>query len=109
MAKYILKRMVYMALTLLIVTSVTFFLLHAIPGDPITKMVQDLPEETRQTYLRTYGFDRPVWEQYFLYMRQLLTGDLGQSLRYPGRKVARSWPLTPRFRPWWGALPWPSA
>ena len=88
MAKYILKRIVYMALTLLIVTSVTFFLLHAIPGDPITKMVQDLPEETRQAYLRTYGFDRPVWEQYFLYMRQLLTGDLGQSLRYPGRKVA---------------------
>ena len=88
MAKYILKRILYMALTLLIVTSVTFFMLHAIPGDPITQMVQDIPEETRQTYLRTYGFDRPVWEQYFLYMKQLLTGDLGQSLRYPGRKVA---------------------
>ena len=88
MAKYIVKRIVYMVLTLLIVTSITFFLLHAIPGDPITKMVQDLPEETRQTYLRTYGFDRPVLEQYFLYMKQLFTGDLGQSLRYPGRKVA---------------------
>ena len=51
-------------------------------------MVEDLPEETRQAYLRTYGFDRPVLEQYFLYMKQLFTGDLGQSLRYPGRKVA---------------------
>ena len=88
MAKYILKRILYMALILLVVTTITFFLLHAIPGDPITKMVQDLPEETRQAYLRTYGFDRPVLEQYFLYMKQLLTGDLGQSLRYPGRKVA---------------------
>ena len=88
MAKYILKRILYMALVLLVVTTITFFLLHAIPGDPITKMVQDLPEETRQAYLRTYGFDRPVLEQYFLYMKQLLTGDLGQSLRYPGRKVA---------------------
>lgn len=88
MAKYILKRILYMALILLAVTTVTFFLLHAIPGDPITKMVQDLPEETRQAYLRTYGFDRPVFQQYLLYMKQLLTGDLGQSLRYPGRKVA---------------------
>ena len=88
MAKYILKRIFYMALILLIVTTITFFLLHAIPGDPITAMVQDLPEETRQTYLRTYGFDRPVIEQYFMYMKQIFAGDLGQSLRYPGRKVA---------------------
>ena len=68
MAKYILKRILYMALILLIVTTITFFLLHTIPGDPITAMVQDLPEETRQIYLRTYGFDRPVIEQYFLYI-----------------------------------------
>ena len=39
MAKYILKRILYMALILLVVTTITFFLLHAIPGDPITKMV----------------------------------------------------------------------
>jgi len=88
MAKYILKRIAYMALVLFVVTSVTFFLLHAIPGDPITAMVQDLPEETRQSYLAAYGFDRPVTEQYLLYLRRLLSGDLGASLRYPGRRVA---------------------
>lgn len=88
MFKYILKRIAYMALVMLVVTTITFFLLHAIPGDPITAMVQDLPEETRQNYLAAYGFDQPVGKQYLLYLRQLLTGDLGQSLRYPGRKVA---------------------
>ena len=88
MAKYILKRIAYMALVLFVVTSITFFLLHAIPGDPITAMVQDLPEETREAYLAAYGFDRPVGEQYLLYLRQLFSGDLGASLRYPGRKVA---------------------
>lgn len=88
MAKYIMKRIGYMVLVLLVVVTITFFLLHAIPGDPITAMVEDLPEETRQAYLRTYGFDRPVFEQYLMYMKQLFTGDLGQSLRYPGRKVA---------------------
>ncbi|MBO5496262.1 MAG: ABC transporter permease [Oscillospiraceae bacterium] len=88
MVKYILKRIGYMALVMLVVTTITFFLLHAIPGDPITAMVQDLPEETRQNYLAAYGFDQPVGKQYLLYLRQLFTGDLGQSLRYPGRKVA---------------------
>ena len=88
MAKYIFKRILYMALVMLTVTTITFFLLHAIPGDPITAMVQDLPEETRQTYLAAYGFDQPVGKQYLMYLRQLLTGDLGRSLRYPGRKVA---------------------
>ncbi len=88
MAKYILKRIFYMALVLLIVTSVTFFLLHAIPGDPITSMVQELPEETRTAYLKSYGFDQPVRKQYLLYMKQLFAGELGSSLRYPGRKVA---------------------
>lgn len=77
-----------MALVMWIVTSITFFLLHAIPGDPITAMVQDLPEETRQAYLAAYGFDQPVGKQYLMYLRQLFSGDLGQSLRYPGRKVA---------------------
>lgn len=88
MAKYILKRTVYMALVLLIVTSATFFLLHAIPGDPITSMVQELPEETRAAYIKNYGFDQPVGKQYLLYLKQLFSGDLGSSLRYPGRKVA---------------------
>ena len=88
MAKYILKRILYMALVMWIVTSITFFLLHAIPGDPITAMVQDLPEETRQAYLVSYGFDQPVGKQYLMYLKQLFSGDLGQSLRYPGRKVA---------------------
>lgn len=77
-----------MLLVLLAVTAITFFLLHAIPGDPITAMVKDLPEETRKNYLAAYGFDRPVAQQFVLYMRQLLLGDLGSSLRYPGRKVA---------------------
>ena len=88
MLRYILKRILYMALVMLIVTTITFFLLHAIPGDPVTAMVQDLPEETRKAYMAAYGFDQPLAKQYFMYLRQLLSGDLGQSLRYPGRKVA---------------------
>lgn len=53
-----------------------------------SKMVQDLPEETRELYLEQYGFDQPKIVQYIRFMKQLLQGDLGSSLRYPGRKVA---------------------
>ena len=76
-----------MLLVMLIVTTITFFLLHAIPGDPITSMVQDLPEETRQAYMSAYGFDKPIFVQYLLYMKNLFTLNLGVSLRYPGREV----------------------
>lgn len=87
MWKYILKRVGYMLLTLLAVVSITFLLIHSIPGDPFTSMVEDLPEETRALYLERYGFDQPLGVQYIRYLRQLLNGDLGSSLRYPGRKV----------------------
>ena len=87
MLKFVLKRLGYMVIVMFIVTTITFFLVHSIPGDPISAMVQDLPEETREVYLAKYGFDQPVYIQYINFMKQLLTGDLGASLRYPGRNV----------------------
>lgn len=89
MWKYILKRLGYMLLTLFVVVSITFVLVHSIPGDPFTSMVEDLPEETRDLYMEKYGYDQPLLVQYVRYMKQLLTGDLGESLRYPGRKVTQ--------------------
>lgn len=87
MVQYILKRIGYMALVLAVVVTITFFLVHSVPGDPVSAMVQDLPEETREIYLAKYGFDQPLHMQYVKFVRQLLSGDLGQSLRYPGRRV----------------------
>ncbi len=88
MLKYILKRFAYMLLTLLVVTTITFFLVHAIPGDPLTAMVEDMPEETRAVYMAKWGFDQPILVQYGKYMGQLFRFDLGASLRYPGRLIA---------------------
>ena len=79
MWKYILKRFAYMLLTLLVVTTITFFLVHAIPGDPLTAMVEDMPEETRAVYMAKWGFDQPIVVQYGKYMLQLLHFDLGAS------------------------------
>ena len=88
MVRYILKGVLYMVLVMLIVTTLTFFLVHSIPGDPFSAMIQDLPEETRVLYMEKYGFDQPLIVQYVCFMKQLFSGDLGSSLRYPGRTVA---------------------
>lgn len=88
MAKYILKRISYMILTLFIITSATFFLMHSIPGDPLAYMAKNLPEQTRENYYAKYGLDKPKTEQYGIFLKNLLTkGELGESLRYPGRSV----------------------
>ncbi len=88
MAKYILKRIGYMFISLFCIITLTFFLMHSIPGDPLAHMAKNLPEQTRANYYQKYGLDKPLGEQYVLFMKNLVTkGDLGESLRYPGRSV----------------------
>ena len=47
MTKYIIRRLVEMALTLFIIATATFFLLEAVPGDPLTQRADRLPEQSR--------------------------------------------------------------
>ena len=91
MGKYILKRIGYMLLTLLIVLTITFFLMHSIPGDPLAHMAKKLPEQIRINYMKKYGLDEPVIIQYLKFLKNVVTkGDLGESLRYPGRSVTET-------------------
>ena len=88
MAKYIAKRAGYMIFVLFVVTTITFFLMHNIPGDPLTALVQKLPEQTKANYYAKYGLDKPVVEQYLVFIKGIVTeGTLGESIRYPGRMV----------------------
>lgn len=91
MGKYIMKRIGYMVLTLWIVVTITFFLMHSIPGDPLAHMAKNLPEQIKLNYYQKYGLDKPVIVQYGTFMKNLITkGDLGESLRYPGRSVTET-------------------
>ncbi len=91
MAKYILKRFAYMILTLFIITAITFFLMHSIPGDPLSHLARNLPEQTRENYYEKYGLDKSTIEQFFIFLKNVVTeGDFGESLRYPGRKVTET-------------------
>ena len=91
MVKYILKRTAWAILTLLAVVTVTFFLMRSIPGDPLAGLARALPEETKAAFMAKYGLDKPLFDQYLIYMKGLLTEfDLGESLRYAGRPVLKT-------------------
>jgi peptide/nickel transport system permease protein len=60
---------------------ITFFVSHALPGDPsFAALGPDARPEERAAFRRDFGLDRPIPEQYLIYMNKLLHGDLGRSL-----------------------------
>jgi len=85
MAKYILKRLFISLITIFVLVTATFFLMKLLPGDPF--MNDKVPEEIQQKQLAYYGLDKPVFEQYLIYMGNLLKGDFGTSMKYVGREV----------------------
>lgn len=88
MVTYIIKRVLYMAMVLFIVVSITFFMIHSVPGDPLTSSVMNLPDEVRDNYYARYGLDKPLFEQYLRFWKLLFTeGSLDESIKYPGRMV----------------------
>ncbi|MDO5337965.1 MAG: ABC transporter permease [Eubacteriales bacterium] len=91
MKKFIIRRVGYMLITLLVIITATFFLMHSIPGDPLAHMARNLPEQTRENYYAKYGLDKSTGEQFVIFMKNLITkGDLGESLRYPGRNITET-------------------
>lgn len=86
MNRYIIKKTLFSILTLLIVVTLVFFMLRAIPGGPFTRE-KPLPEATRERLEEAYGLNEPLLVQYFTYMGNLFTGDLGPSFRKPAYTV----------------------
>ena len=71
-----------------IIATATFFMMHSIPGDPLGAMANKLPEQAKANYYAKYGLDKPKTEQYAIFMKNLITnGDLGESLKYPGKSI----------------------
>lgn len=87
MLKYILKRIVSGAITILILITVTFFLMRAIPGSPFTKGEQSMPPEVTARLNAKYGMDKPLFQQYLTYLGNILRGDFGESFKKIGNTV----------------------
>lgn len=86
MLKYTLKRGIIALLTIWIIITITFFLMHAIPGDPFTNEKKIQPQ-IMENMKKKYGLDKPLIVQYGKYLQNLLKGDLGDSMKYKNRSV----------------------
>lgn len=85
MGKYVVKRILLAVLTVFVICAITFFLMHAVPGGPFNKE-KALSEATIAALNARYNLDKPVWQQFLLYMKNLLRGDFGVSLKN-GREI----------------------
>ena len=88
MLKYIIKRLLVGVLTLFILATITFFGVHAMPGDPFSQEGRGLSPEVYAALEEKYGLDKPISEQYLIYMNNALHGDFGESISKRGQQVS---------------------
>ena len=86
MTKYIIKRLLMAVLTVFVVATLTFFLMNAVPGGPY-EAEKAISPQARAALEAKFGLDQPLFKQYLTYMRNILHGDFGPSLKQRGREV----------------------
>lgn len=87
MIKYVLKRLLYGAVTLFALMAITFFLMHSIPGSPFAGEMAKLPANVKQLLIEHYQLDKPTYIQFLSYLSNVIRGDFGTSLVRKGTYV----------------------
>src|SRR6266851_7365941 len=98
MLLYLFGRLTGIVVVFIIVSMLAFALMHSVPGGPFDEEKAPLPPAAKENILHKYGLDRPLYEQYGLYMWNALHGDFGISFQSPTETViqliARTWPTS---------------
>ncbi len=84
--KFLIKRIAMGLVTLWLVITITFFLIHMLPGDPF-QSEKAIPPKVKENLMAKYHLDRPLGEQYVQYLKNIAKGDLGASMKVRGRTV----------------------
>ncbi|MFG6149744.1 ABC transporter permease [Halobacillus sp. B23F22_1] len=103
MARYILKRFILMVVTVLIIATLTFFLMNLLPGSPLNE--ERSTNETVQRNLEAhFNLDEPLVVQYVLYLKSIATFDFGPSIKQPTETVnsllGRGFPISAELGIW---------
>ena len=88
MLKYILKRLGIGLITLLILSTITFFGVRAMPGDPFEQENKVMAPETYAALQEKFHLDKPLSEQYVIFLRNAVHGDFGESISKKGQQVS---------------------
>ncbi|RME84447.1 MAG: ABC transporter permease [Caldilineae bacterium] len=99
MTKYIIRRFLYSIPVLFAITLFTFVVVQALPGGPFSTVGEkSMPEHMRVIMERRYGLDKPIYEQFWLYLKRLAQGDLGPMFKLRSQTVndvvAQTWPVS---------------
>lgn len=86
MLAYTLKRLLAGVITVWFIATATFMAMHSVPGDPLMSD-KATSAEIRKNLERKYGLDKPVTEQYFIFLGNMLRGDFGISFTQQNRRV----------------------
>ena len=86
MLKYTLGRILSGLVTIWFIATATFLAMHAVPGDPLMNEKATTPEIS-ENLARKYGLDKPIAEQYVIYLGNMVQGDFGISFTQQNRKV----------------------
>jgi oligopeptide transport system permease protein len=86
MLKFVIKRTLVSIPTLLAIITLVFFLVHLIPGNPF-EGDRALSPEALKSLLTQYRLDIPLWQQYLFYLKDLLQGNFGVSMKYLGQPI----------------------
>lgn len=78
---YFTRRLVLAFLAVLVAVVLNFLLIHLMPGDPAHRFYADprVPPEVKEEIIRLFGLDKPLWQQFLIYVRNVLRGELGVS------------------------------
>ena len=86
MLTYTLKRILQAVITVWFIATATFFAMHAVPGDPL-QSDKAVSEEIRANLQSRYGLDKPLAQQYLIYLGNMISGDFGISFTQQNREV----------------------
>ncbi len=86
MPRYVLTRLLQGIITVWFIATATFFAMHAVPGDPLSNE-KATTELIRKNLEERYGLDKPLHQQYLIYMKNMLSGDFGISFTQQNRSV----------------------
>jgi ABC-type dipeptide/oligopeptide/nickel transport system permease component len=98
LGRYILFRLLGLIPVLLIISVITFVLMHEVPGGPWKYGQRPFSDEQLAVLKARYGLDKPLWEQYITWLSGVVVFDFGISFKHPDEKVIdlirRTWPTT---------------
>ncbi len=98
MLRFILRRFIEMVVTLWLIVTATFFLMHAVPGSPFDKEGKALNPQVEQNLKAYYNLDKPLIVQYGIYLKKLVQFDLGPSTSNSSdsvnKMIARGFPVS---------------